>query len=184
MERLNSFEHTVHADTARKIVKFRAYLRRLPYDFSRSIWNLFARVYKSHEYVFQKLSKFGLFEKHTSANKFQIEREKSYDYFLIVYMKKLLAWLCLDSFRGRLDEQCSCLALAGSRRLFVFIRKVSAVCRGRQAPKYLILLGNSSSFLHVLETPTQYTVLFKLLNSVFAFGMCFILQWYFPSWQN
>ena len=103
---------------------------------------------------------------------------------VIVYMKKILAWLCLDSFRGRLDEQCSCLALAGSRRLFVFIRKVSADCRGQQAPKYLILLGNSSSFLHVLETPTQYTVLFKLLYSAFAFGMYFILQWHFPSWQN
>ena len=35
---------------------------------------------------------------------------------VIVYMKKILAWLCLDSFRGRLDEQCSCLALAGSRK--------------------------------------------------------------------
>lgn len=79
-------------------------------------------------------------------------------------MKKFLAWLCLDSFRGRLDEQCSCLAFAGSRRLFVFIRKVSAVCRGRQAPKYLILLGNSSSFLHVFETPTQYTVLFTVFR--------------------
>ena len=55
---LTSSEHTGHADTARKIVKFPAYLRWLPKDFSRSIWNLFARVYNLQEYVFQKLSKF------------------------------------------------------------------------------------------------------------------------------
>ena len=30
---------------------------------------------------------FELFEKHMSANEFHIEREKSYDYFLIIYMK-------------------------------------------------------------------------------------------------
>ena len=47
--------------------------------------------------VFQKISKlnepfkgqmqFELFEKHMSANKIHIEREKSYDYFLIIHMK-------------------------------------------------------------------------------------------------
>ena len=51
-----------------------------------------------HKWVFQKIEKFNkpagrakfeLFEKITSANQFQIEREKSYDYLLITYMKKL-----------------------------------------------------------------------------------------------
>ena len=37
------------------------------------------------------------FEKHGSANKFQIELQKSYDYFVIIYMKKLPAWPCLEA---------------------------------------------------------------------------------------
>ena len=50
-----------------------------------------------HELVFQKYqnltSPLELFDKLTSANKFQIKREKSYNYLLITYMKK---------FNGRL----------------------------------------------------------------------------------
>ena len=53
---------------------------------------------KLHEWVFQKVSKFHepvgrmqfeLFDKHTIANYFQIEREKSCDYLLIIYIPKL-----------------------------------------------------------------------------------------------
>ena len=50
-----------------------------------------------HSCVFQKISKlnepfkgqmqFELFEKHKIANKIHIERENSYDYFLIIHMK-------------------------------------------------------------------------------------------------
>ena len=36
-----------------------------------------------HEYIFQRLTKFGVFEKFTSAYLFQIAREKSCDYLLI-----------------------------------------------------------------------------------------------------
>lgn len=43
---------------------------------------------------------FELFEKQPSANNFQIEREKSYDYPLVIYKKKRL---CLNAFRSRLD---------------------------------------------------------------------------------
>ena len=38
--------------------------------------------------MFQRLTKFGVFEKFTSAYLFQIAREKSCDYLLIIYMKK------------------------------------------------------------------------------------------------
>ena len=37
---------------------------------------------------------FELFEKHTSANYFQIEREKTYDYLLIIYMRKIREKSC------------------------------------------------------------------------------------------
>ena len=47
---------------------------------------------------------FELFEKLSSSNKFQIELEKSYDYFLMIYMKKKKPfWLCLNAFCSRLD---------------------------------------------------------------------------------
>jgi len=57
---------------------------------------------------------FELFEKLRSSNKFQIELEKSYDYFLIIYMKKLPSWRCLNAFYSRLNLiiQRSCLALS------------------------------------------------------------------------
>lgn len=38
---------------------------------------------------------FELFEKLSSSNKFQIELEKSYDYFLMIYMKKKKTFLAL-----------------------------------------------------------------------------------------
>lgn len=43
---------------------------------------------------------FELFEKQPSSNNFQIEREKSYDYPLVIYIKRL----CLNAIRSRLDE--------------------------------------------------------------------------------
>ena len=42
-----------------------------------------------HEQIFQRLTKFGVFEKFTSAYLFQIAQEKSSDYLLITCMKKL-----------------------------------------------------------------------------------------------
>ena len=40
---------------------------------------------------------FERFEKPASANKFQIELQKWYDYFVIIYMKKLPAWPYLEA---------------------------------------------------------------------------------------
>ena len=41
---------------------------------------------------------FELFEKLRSSNKFQIELEKSYDYFLIIYMKKITFLALFECF--------------------------------------------------------------------------------------
>ena len=76
--------------------------------------------------VFQKVSKlnepfkgriqFELFEKHMSANKLQIEWEKSYDYFLIIYMNKFTSTflpLCALILQQAIF---SCLALASQNQ--------------------------------------------------------------------
>lgn len=107
-------------------------------------------------------------------------------------MKKLLACLCLDSFRCRLDEQFSCLALAGSRRLFVFINSGRFVEVGRLV-NISFFSEIPSSFLHFFETPTQYTVLFTVFslldfflffNAIFCRGRTnigFVRRPFFPS---
>ena len=65
---------------------------------SSSIWNLFAWMSFSKSIKTQCMSPIGRMQfKRTNANKFQIEWEKLHDRFLIIYLKKLLAWLCLKA---------------------------------------------------------------------------------------
>ena len=57
-----------------------------------------------------------LFEKHMSANKFHFECENSYDYFLIIYMKKFASTflpLCASILQQAI---LSCLALASQNQ--------------------------------------------------------------------
>ena len=49
-----------------------------------------------HEYIFQRLTKCGVFEKFTSAHLFQIAQEKSCDYLLITYTNEKIS-RCLSS---------------------------------------------------------------------------------------
>lgn len=98
-------------------------------------------------------------------------------------MKKFLAWLCLDSFRGRLDD---CLAFAGSRRLFVFIRKVSAVCSRRFARKFFLIspcLWNPNTIYGPLYSVSllEFVLFF---NGIFRRGRTnigFVQRLFFPS---
>lgn len=53
--------------------------------------------------------RFEIFEKHTSANKIQIEREKSYHYFLIIFIEK---FTCLALFQPVWTARHSCSAIA------------------------------------------------------------------------
>ena len=64
---------------------------------------------------------FELFEKFTSVNKFQIEREKSYDFFLIIHMQKFTKATGYDTcdFECNLELICTlfpknCTALSQS----------------------------------------------------------------------
>jgi len=49
-----------------------------------------------HEYIFQRLTKCGVFEKFTSSHLFQIAQEKSHDYLLIIYTNEKIS-RCLSS---------------------------------------------------------------------------------------
>ena len=53
--------------------------------------------------------RFEIFEKHTSTNKIQIEREKSYHYFLIIFIEK---FTCLALFQPVWTARHSCSAIA------------------------------------------------------------------------
>ena len=59
--------------------------------------NVFFKKYQNLVREPVEQMQFERFKKHTRANKFQIELQKSYDYFVIIYMKKLPAWLCLEA---------------------------------------------------------------------------------------
>ena len=59
--------------------------------------NVFFKKYQNLVCEPVEQMQFERFKKHARANKFQIELQKSYDYFVIIYMKKLPAWLCLEA---------------------------------------------------------------------------------------
>ena len=106
---------------------------------------------------FPKSIEIEVFEKHTSANHFQIEREKSYNYLLIIYLKRVPVYECMfvwvmrgnlnfvtSSVKSAITEEVPLCTLAKQTQLWTLS---FGLCASRHQNNEIVIARNYK-FLH------------------------------------